>query len=294
VGEWARVAYDNILNLRPQPTVNLARLGEIRTGETVRVLDGGVCADGYRWWRVEVEGLDGVETWVADGDSTGTETWLEARGRLQSVLDADGIERVYVVDADGTIIERAGCMTPPDDYTQVEWGYATFNVRTVAMLQNAQRIYSAGGGFVRFEDLIVQGSYTPGVDASFGTHDGGGAVDISVRRREDFSVMTTEIAPMLDALRTAGFAAWLRAPDELYPGSAIHIHAIAVGDEEASEAARGQIDGEFGYLRGFNGLPQPEESEPIADIYGDPVICGWMIEAGYEDLRDSNSSRVMP
>jgi hypothetical protein len=281
VGEWARVTYDNAVNFRPQPTVNIARLDALTTGITVEVLDGPVCADGYHWWQIDYDGETG---WVAEG--AGDEYWLEPRGILQAIEDEDGIERVYVVDAEREIIERAGCMRPPEDYTQLEWGFATFNARTVAMLQQAQRLYSAGGGFVRFEDMIVQGSYNPGVDASFGTHDGGGAVDISVRSKADFSVLTTEIAPMLDALRTAGFAAWLRAPDELYPGSPIHIHAVAVGDAEASEAARGQIDGEFGYLRGYNGLPQPEGEPPVEDIYGDPVICAWMIEDGFEDLRD--------
>ena len=29
--------------------------------------------------------------------------------------------------------------------------------------------------------------------------------------------------------RVAGFAAWLRHEDELYDGSVIHIHAIAIG-----------------------------------------------------------------
>jgi hypothetical protein len=261
----------------------VARIDGLRGGEMVEVLDGPVCADGYHWWQID---LDNTLGWVAEGSPSLEEYWLEPLGLIEIIEDEDGIERPYRVDEDGEIIERAGCMRPPDDYTQTTWGYATFNRRTVTMLQQAQRIYSAGGGSVRFEDMIVQGSYSPGVSASFGTHDGGGAVDISVRSRVDFSVLTTEIAPMLDALRTAGFAAWLRAPNELYPGSAIHIHAVAVGDEEASEAARGQVDGAFGYLRGYNGLPQTEGEPPIEDIYGDPVICGWMIEDGFEDMRE--------
>lgn len=282
-GEWARIIYENEINFRPQPTVEIARLGFLSTGETVPILDGPVCADGFHWWQIEFDETIG---WVAEGDAASGEYWLEPRGIITSIEDSDGIEREYVVDSEGNLIERAGCMRPPDDYSRVEWGYVNFNARTVAMLEQAQRVYRAGGGFMRFEDMIVQGSYNPGVDASFGTHDGGGAVDISVRSREDFSVLTTEIAPMLDALRTAGFAAWLRSPDELYDGSAIHIHAVAVGDAEASEAAQGQVNGEFGYLRGYNGLPQGEGAPPIADRYGDPVICRWMIEDGFDDLRD--------
>jgi hypothetical protein len=281
--EWARVVYDIPLNLRPEPGTQLARLDVIPPGELVYIIDGSVCAEGYRWWQVEWNEQTG---WIVEGDPANGEYWLEPLGQIETIEDADGVERRYIVDENGDPIERAGCMTPPDDYTRVQWGYATFNRRTVAMLQQAQRIYNETGGPVKFEDMVVQGSYNPGVEASFGTHDAGGAVDISVRSRVDFSVLTIEIMPMLDALRTAGFAAWLRSPDELYPGSAIHIHAVAIGDEEASEAARGQVDGEFGYLLGYNGLPQEEGQPPIPDAYGDPVICQWMRDAGFDDLRD--------
>ncbi len=76
----------------------------------------------------------------------------------------------------------------------------------------------------------------------------------------------------------------MRDTDELYPGSVIHIHAIAVGDQELSEAARAQIDGRFGYLRGYNGLPQIN-GVPLPDRYGEPVICNWMIAQGFGDMR---------
>lgn len=299
VGEWARLTVGSNLNLRPQPTLKLARLDVVREGTMIEVIGEAVCAEGYRWWQIRVGGGEHenqeqdqhenqienqIEGWLADGDSS--TIWIEPRGILSDIEDTDGITRTYRVDADGEIIERAGCMRPPDDYSQVRWGYVTLNRRTVAMLEQAQRLYTQGGGFIQFKDRMVQGSYNPGVvAASFGTHDGGGAIDVSVRNPLDFSVQSSEIAPMLDALRTAGFAAWLRAPNELYQGSMIHIHAVAVGDLEASEAAQAQIDGTFGYLRGYNGLPQPEGSPPIADIYGDPVICQWMIDDGIEDLR---------
>jgi hypothetical protein len=89
-------------------------------------------------------------------------------------------------------------------------------------------------------------------------------------------------------MRIAGFAAWLRDFDELYPGSPIHIHAIAIGDAELSEAASEQIDGPFGYLRGYNGLPQ-DSGVPLPDTSGDLVVCPWMTVLGYDDMRqDSN------
>ncbi len=181
--------------------------------------------------------------------------------------------------------EPEGCQRPPDDYTRVWIGEAQFNARTLAMLDHAQALYFAQGGYVDFRRAITQGSYNAGeVAASFGTHDGGGAVDLSVRSRINWEVLWDEIEPMVYTLRVAGFAAWLRETDDLYPGSPIHIHAVAIGDRDLSPAARAQIDGTFGYLRGFDGLPQPD-GVPHEDRHGGPVICEWMREMGFEDMR---------
>ena len=153
------------------------------------------------------------------------------------------------------------------------------------MLDHAQALYAAGGGVIDFRAALTQGSYNAGgVAASFGTHDGGGAVDLSVRDPADWSVRYEEIEPMLHSLRVAGFAAWLRDTGELYPDSPLHIHAIAIGDRELSPDARAQIDGRFGYLRGYNGLPQMN-GFPAVDRYGPPVICAWMRDLGFDDLR---------
>ncbi len=182
-------------------------------------------------------------------------------------------------------VQPAGCRQPLDDYTRVWVGDAQLNTRTLSMLNQAQRLYRAAGGTLDLRRAIAQGSYNPGVvAASFGTHDGGGAVDISVRSPVTWEVLYDEIDPLLAALRTAGFAAWLRDTGSLYPGSPIHIHAIAIGDAELSPAARGQVDGPFGYLRGFNGLPQTS-GIPVLDPHGPPVICRWMVLMGFEDMR---------
>lgn len=182
-------------------------------------------------------------------------------------------------------VEPEGCWEPPDDYTRVWVNGAQLNARTLAMLDHAQALYSAQGGVIDFRRAITQGSYTGGtLAASFGTHDGGGAIDLSVRSPVDWSVMVNEIDPMIHTLRVAGFAAWLRDTGDLYPDSPIHIHAIAIGDKELSQAAREQIDGTFGYLRGFNGLPQ-STGIPVLDRHGGPVICGWMLRLGLNDMR---------
>jgi len=179
--------------------------------------------------------------------------------------------------------EPEGCLKPPDDYTRVTGDWWTLNQRTMAMLVHAQALYGGEQDITGY--AITQGSYTTDESASFGTHAGGGAVDLSVIRRGTYEVLWDDIDPLLHALRAAGFAAWLREYGELYDGSPIHIHAIAVGDAELSPAAQDQLTGEAGYFRGYDGLPPSLYGAPRPDRYGGPIVCGWMIELGYRDLR---------
>ena len=179
--------------------------------------------------------------------------------------------------------EPYGCQTPPEDYTRVEINGSTLNQRTLAMLAHAQELY--GGELELTGNAITQGSFSDAVSASFGTHQGGGAVDISVLREGTYTVLWDDIPPLLNALRAAGFAAWLREYGELYPDSPIHIHAIAIGDRELSAAAQEQLTGVAGYFRGYSGLPVPENGTPTLDRYGGPILCQWMIDLGYQDLR---------
>ncbi len=258
-GLWARINGETFNNLRAEPGLSAARIGRIPPGDIFTVLDGPVCTDGYRWWQVDYAGALG---WTAEANLVAGAVW---------VAPLDG-QRIDDEPADDDL---PGCRRPPEDYTRIIVGGVVLNLRTLAMLDHAQAIYSAGGGFLRFRSALVQGSYNVGgVSASFGTHDGGGAVDLSVRDAQTRQVLEREIGPMLDALRTAGFAAWLRDTDQLYPGSPIHIHAIAIGDADLSPAARAQIDGEYGYLRGFNGLP-PDWGGPARDDRP-AVLCAWM------------------
>lgn len=178
--------------------------------------------------------------------------------------------------------EPLECREPPEDYELVNLNGYLLNQRTLSMLEYAQSLY--GGEIDLTGDAITQGSFHDNGAASFGTHLGGGAVDLSVMRPNTYTVLYEDIPAILSALRLAGFAAWLREPDEVYPGSAIHIHAIAIGDRDLSEAAQEQLTGEAGYFRGYSGLP-PVDGTPTPDRYGGPVICEWMRAAGYEDLR---------
>jgi len=166
----------------------------------------------------------------------------------------------------------AGCQKPPEDYTRVKVNGMLVNRRTMFMLEQAGKIYT---GEIRLTGVsITQGSYhdEPG---GFGTHAGGGVVDISVMRPGTYTVLKDDIFPLVHALRLAGFAAWLRLPDELYDGSPIHIHAVAIGDRSLSPAAQAQVSGAGGYFAGYDGNPAPGKA-PLPDRYGGPVLCPWM------------------
>lgn len=173
---------------------------------------------------------------------------------------------------------RADCPKPSDNYEVLEINGHQLNMRTFEMLQTAQDLYD--GPIDITGDAITQGSYTNAVEASFGTHAGGGAVDLSVMAPGTFSILYEDIEPLIQALRQAGFAAWYRDFNELYEGSPVHIHAIAVGDRELSQAAREQLAGPFGYFWGYNGLPTAD-GNPIRDPHGGPIMCEWMVKKGY-------------
>lgn len=176
------------------------------------------------------------------------------------------------------------CLKPPNDYERVEVNGWILNRRTVAMLEHAQEVY---GGELEISGYhITQGSYHDNGAASFGTHLGGGTVDLSVMRKGTYTVLWDDVEPLIRALRAAGFAAWLREYGELSPDSPIHIHAIAIGDRELSEAAQDQLTGEAGYFRGYTGVPASVSgTDPALDRHGGPLLCQWMIDLGYQDLR---------
>jgi hypothetical protein len=173
------------------------------------------------------------------------------------------------------------CLLPPADYQRLLLGRHTVSARTAWMLDNAQALYR-GRGSMR---LLVQGSHVPGFGPSFGTHDGGGAVDVWAVNPDNRDELLTDIPEMVVALRLAGFAAWYRPADMLYQGMLPHIHAIAIGDSELSPAARTQIEGPDGYFAGRNGLPDAAFAGP--DPHGGPILCDWMATQGYRNFRQA-------
>jgi hypothetical protein len=199
-----------------------------------------------------------------------------------TTLTASPVPTETLLPTATAIPEPEGCLRPPDDYTRVTVRGHTLNRRTLAMLENTATLY---GGIIDVANhAITQGSYVSGEELSFGTHSGGGAVDLSVIDRAEWRILTDEIEPLVRALRAAGFAAWLREVDELAPGSPIHIHAIAIGDAELSPAAQEQLTGEYGYFNGYNGLPE-DFGGPGPDRHGGPLVCNWMRELGYGEAE---------
>lgn len=189
----------------------------------------------------------------------------------QESLPTTPIDSAPPIDSRSTTAPAAPiCRRPGDDYGRVLIQGETLNRRTEQMLETAMEIYAGPADLKR----VAQGSYSDALEASFGTHAGGGAVDISIRDpAKPAQRLFDEVPAMIRALRHAGFAAWFRDTDEVYPGSVPHIHAIAIGDMELSEAARLQLTGPAGYFRGFNGLPL---DPPVPDTAGGPVVCPWM------------------
>lgn len=159
------------------------------------------------------------------------------------------------------------CAEPPDNYERVLLRGHELNARTLAMLQTAGEIYDGPMDLMR----LTQGSYRDTLAISFGTHAGGGAVDISLRHPVDDAFILAEAEPMVQALRAAGFAAWYRRAGDLGEGSGHHIHAIAIGDRELSTGAQQQV---ASYFAGMDGLVAPWG--PNEDRHGGPLVCGWM------------------
>ena len=156
------------------------------------------------------------------GPGTGTSDSIPARlSNGEYVVKASAVDQYGVAMMNSINEQRfADGGQVLDDYSRVTYGEKTFNARTVRMLKRAEESYGSRFGF-------YQGSYSTGVSASMGTHDGGGAVDIKP---------PANIDKALKALAAAGF--WAKWRGSMNPP---HIHALATGDAQLSPAARRQL-----------------------------------------------------
>lgn len=267
----AKVKYNS--NLRSGPGIRFTKIGSAGAGKTVRVIGTNLKGDWY-----QLEGGAWIAAFLVED--------LSSKQPIVAVVATplpEDIDKSLNVPSASTPYPTAAqsCLRPPDDMSRVKVNGETVNARTYWMLQLAQQIYGGPGSILR----VVQGSYEPGLTESFGTHDGGGAVDISIRNPLKLEEILWDEAPkMVAAMRQAGFAAWYRPTGMFGPNSGAHIHAIAIGDPEMSQSARRQIDGIEGYFRGLDGVPS-EYGGPNSDPHGGPVVCSWMVEMGFRDLR---------
>jgi hypothetical protein len=133
--------------------------------------------------------------------------------------------------------------------TTDSYGGARVNTRT-------RRMLAAADAALPWDIRLDQGSYcafgaTVCDPTSAGTHDGGGVVDVTVT-----GLTSTQRWRMVRALRTVGFAAWLRTPAQCGGCWPLHIHAVAIGDPDLWQRDGGVTnrDQVADYYVGRNGL----------------------------------------
>lgn len=130
-------------------------------------------------------------------------------------------------------------MSYPPPYERVSWRTKTVDARTRYLLTLVEKKL----GFALY---CYQGSYNTGVQQSGGTHDGGGAIDLSIR---PLNSSTNRAEDIVRVLRQHGFAAWWRKP---WQGDwSDHIHAVECGNRMLASNARWQVDE---YRAGRSGL----------------------------------------
>lgn len=174
-----------------------------------------------------------VDGWYGNGTTSAYSTWQRRLG--YNGLDANGIPGPSSLAALGQ--NRFVVTNKITVGSRTTFTGKTVNQRTRSMLLAAQRLLGRSL-------YLTQGSYNPGgVGASAHTHDGGGAVDVSVS-----GLSQTQIWNTVRALRRVGFAAWYRPRTSSWGP---HIHGIAVSDTDVHLQARDQV---ADYYLGRNGL----------------------------------------
>ncbi|NGN64159.1 hypothetical protein G5C51_09610 [Streptomyces sp. A7024] len=157
---------------------------------------------------------------------------------------------------------------------RVKFGSVTLNRRSICMLREAERI----GGF---KLRIVQGSFNRGaVPASAGTHDGGGAMDVSVR-----GLTREQIRHRVVSLRKAGWAAWRRTSP---PFNGPHIHAIAVGDPDLSAGAKRQVTDYKNHKNGLAGHGPDPDPRVDPKFFSAAFLARYVTRPGVKPFADAS------
>ncbi|MCT2583582.1 peptidoglycan-binding protein [Actinophytocola gossypii] len=183
----------------------------------------------------------------------GTST-ISAYAAFQRSLGYEGLDASGLPGRTSLRILGEGRFTLTNELTpgsRLTYHGATMNSRTKAMLVEAERLLGR-------TLTVTQGSYNTGNPGSAGTHDGGGALDLSVSGMS--SSLRTQV---VRTLRNVGFAAWLRTPEQ--GNWAYHIHAIAISDTDQSPQAQHQAGD---YYLGRNGLANrgPDDGPQVPKV----------------------------
>ena len=118
-------------------------------------------------------------------------------------------------------------------------GRTNVDALTIACIEHAEDLTASYAPVVAHEFVVTQGSYQDTVEASAGTHNLGGVVDL----------VWCDHSECLYALRMAGMAAWHRTPAQ--GPWRDHVHAVVIGHPYLAPAAARQVTA---YLSGRNGL----------------------------------------
>lgn len=135
-------------------------------------------------------------------------------------------------------------MSKETAYTRVLFDGDVVNARTRDALLYAQALWRKRMKH-RKSIRLAKGSYQQASRTSGTTHNGGGAVDV---RTKGVGLTDAEILVLSQALKDAGFAAWIRDDRD---GFDPHIHALACSDAQMSASAKRQV---AEYDLGRNGL----------------------------------------
>jgi hypothetical protein len=156
------------------------------------------------------------------------------------------------------------------------YGYPTCScINTSAPL--VERRFREAGLIVRdLSGLITQGCYSAGaVEASKGTHDGGGVLDLA-----DFTPYRTDA----DVLFTAcGWVDFFRPYGILYPKSPAHHHVVLNGCPHLSPGAKAQLVDAKAGLNGLAGKGKDEGPRPLVTWQQALAADGKSVPAQQED-----------
>jgi lysozyme len=160
----------------------------------------------------------------------------------------------------------------------IRWRGHKLNARTILMLQAAERRLGQ-------RVTITQGSFNPDVEASAGTHDRGGVLDISIRTGP-------RTQRKVRVLRKEGFAAWHRLPTDFKASAHVpeHIHAVSLFDHELSSEAAKQKTAYLGEPR-LNGLKnKAPDSGPKVPIPAKPTLVKQTVRRREILFNETNDS----